>query len=441
MSSIFLGMPSYNEEKYILQTIESLQKQSFKNWILFISDNQSTDSTSQICKMYSDNDSRIIHYIQRENIGLINNFKFVMDIYLEKYNNEFFMWTPSNDLWEENFLEECIDLLNKNQNVGSSFCAMTNIDSFNRTIRQYESFKKFTTKDLFKNKIKYLLEPEIMGKCNIFLGIQRRGTIDFISKKTKFDKIYFDYPIAYGLLQKEIIVSDKVLYHKREDRITDVVDYPNPFIIRNVNNGVFDIIKHVRSFTSYIYYEENYIIKIIIILIMIIRLPRSILMTIKSLLILKRKELKKVDIGYGYAYYFKESLLNINDLYVNIKVDNGLKKRNIKNTPHYSFISKYLNYGKVDDINDYLIYKSKFFKGIDIEKQIEAFKTLANNIKKDFENNELDVYIMVHKRRYLFITNKYTIIDGAHRLSILAALGIENIKCKYVDKIEEYEEN
>ena len=37
--------------------------------------------------------------------------------------------------------------------------------------------------------------------------------------------------------------------------------------------------------------------------------------------------------------------------------------------------------------------------------------------------------------------SKYIVIDGTHRLSILTALGIEDIRCRLVCEIKEYSGN
>ena len=47
----------YQGEEYILETIDSILNQTFKNWFLTIVDNGSTDRTSQLIKeKYNDND-------------------------------------------------------------------------------------------------------------------------------------------------------------------------------------------------------------------------------------------------------------------------------------------------------------------------------------------------------------------------------------------------
>ena len=59
MPKISIGMPVYNGEKYIKGAIDSLLAQTFTDFELIISDNCSTDKTSQICNEYALKDSRI----------------------------------------------------------------------------------------------------------------------------------------------------------------------------------------------------------------------------------------------------------------------------------------------------------------------------------------------------------------------------------------------
>lgn len=53
-------MPSYNTSKFIVQTIESVQAQTYSNWELLIVDDCSTDNTDDIVKPFLSD--RRIHY-------------------------------------------------------------------------------------------------------------------------------------------------------------------------------------------------------------------------------------------------------------------------------------------------------------------------------------------------------------------------------------------
>ena len=66
VKKISIGIPVYNGEQYIKDTIDSLLSQTFKNFEVIISDNASTDSTKKKCLDYVAQDNRI-HYIQQEN--------------------------------------------------------------------------------------------------------------------------------------------------------------------------------------------------------------------------------------------------------------------------------------------------------------------------------------------------------------------------------------
>ena len=77
MYRISIGMPAYNCERYIAQSIESLLAQTYGDFELVISDNASTDGTEQICRDYAARDQRIRYVRRTENIGGPGNFRFV----------------------------------------------------------------------------------------------------------------------------------------------------------------------------------------------------------------------------------------------------------------------------------------------------------------------------------------------------------------------------
>ena len=57
-SEIDIILPNYNSEKFIQQTVYSIQNQSFKKWKLFIIDDNSNSKTKTILKSFK-KDKRI----------------------------------------------------------------------------------------------------------------------------------------------------------------------------------------------------------------------------------------------------------------------------------------------------------------------------------------------------------------------------------------------
>jgi glycosyltransferase involved in cell wall biosynthesis len=50
---VSIGMPVYNGEKLMRETLDSLRAQTFTDFELIICDNASEDSTEEICREYA----------------------------------------------------------------------------------------------------------------------------------------------------------------------------------------------------------------------------------------------------------------------------------------------------------------------------------------------------------------------------------------------------
>ena len=62
-------IPAYNAEKYIGRCLDSVLKQSFKDFEILVIDDGSTDKTGDIVKRYAENDRRI-NYVRQKNEGV-----------------------------------------------------------------------------------------------------------------------------------------------------------------------------------------------------------------------------------------------------------------------------------------------------------------------------------------------------------------------------------
>jgi glycosyltransferase involved in cell wall biosynthesis len=109
---VSIGIPVYDAESTIASCIESALAQNYMNLEILISDNASTDATSQICKKYQRSDNRIRYFKQDQNIGALNNFNFV----LEESNGVYFRWLGSDDVISSNSISESIKSLERNAN-------------------------------------------------------------------------------------------------------------------------------------------------------------------------------------------------------------------------------------------------------------------------------------------------------------------------------------
>jgi glycosyltransferase involved in cell wall biosynthesis len=92
-TKVSIGIPVYNGEPFIRETLDSLISQTFTNFELIISDNASTDGTEAICREYAAKDARIRYERQPKNFGGFSNFELV----LAYAKSDYFMWIAGDD--------------------------------------------------------------------------------------------------------------------------------------------------------------------------------------------------------------------------------------------------------------------------------------------------------------------------------------------------------
>ena len=110
---VSIGMPVYNEERFIRQALDSLLSQSFENFELIISDNASTDCTGDISLEYAAKDQRIRYYRAETNLGSIANCNLTFQLSRAKY----FFWASGHDLRDETFISRCVEVLEDDKSI------------------------------------------------------------------------------------------------------------------------------------------------------------------------------------------------------------------------------------------------------------------------------------------------------------------------------------
>jgi glycosyltransferase involved in cell wall biosynthesis len=104
-----VGLPVYNGEKYLGESLDALLGQTYPEFELIISDNGSTDGTADICRDYVRQDSRIRYFRQPRNIGSAPNHHFLF----RQSRGEFFKWCAADDLYARDLLERCVAALDE----------------------------------------------------------------------------------------------------------------------------------------------------------------------------------------------------------------------------------------------------------------------------------------------------------------------------------------
>lgn len=104
--------PTYNSSKYIGETIESIQAQTYKNWELLITDDCSVDGSRDIIRTYMDKDPRIKLFTLDSNkgAGVARNNS------IKEAKGRFIAFCDSDDRWTPDKLEKQLKFM-----VGNNF--------------------------------------------------------------------------------------------------------------------------------------------------------------------------------------------------------------------------------------------------------------------------------------------------------------------------------
>lgn len=159
--AIAILMSTYNGEKHLRDQLDSIVNQSYKNWILYIRDDGSCDSTMMILNDYAANYSQICIFDDNVRRGCLNSFMWL----LEHVHSEYYMFCDQDDVWLENKIETALNTILKCDNkVPTVVCTdLIVVDEYlNEISSSMWNYMKLRPKLL--TQLKYLVS------CNLFTG-------------------------------------------------------------------------------------------------------------------------------------------------------------------------------------------------------------------------------------------------------------------------------
>ena len=107
---VTIGMPTYRRAHTIRRALSSISKQTYRDFVLVISDNAGTDpETLKAVQEFASVLPDVILVEQNENLGALPNLNFLLAI----AETEYFMWLADDDEITPNYLAELVGLLDR----------------------------------------------------------------------------------------------------------------------------------------------------------------------------------------------------------------------------------------------------------------------------------------------------------------------------------------
>jgi len=209
---VTIGMPVFNDVLFIEKSIKSILSQTFKDFVLIISDDGSTDGSEAICRRYEAADRRVKYLRQSQNLGISRNMQYLLSLAETPY----FMWAGDDDLMDETFVEKLYNALENNPAAVSAFSTCALIDEEGNTIETIDA--DYAEPEKNKRLARYIRsDTDYFG-----YGLFRTEIISGVefpvwwwpNKKTPYNNIY--PTLAYYLAKGNYVhIYDKPLFFKR----------------------------------------------------------------------------------------------------------------------------------------------------------------------------------------------------------------------------------
>jgi len=223
--TISVGIPVCNGAKTIARAIESIQKQTFKNISVIISNNASTDDTRKICLQKINGDARFLYTEHSTNIEALLNFKSIF----RYVTTDYFVFLAADDYWEPEFLELNLKNLIENETAVASVSKIF-YDSLNKE-NKYDLDGGYPIKgDIFTRLKKYFEHPLDNSR---FYSLFKSEVIKKSFEKAHHSHAWDWYIMAMTLCHGEHLRVDRYLMHRE---ITENYKYHESVIVDNKNH-------------------------------------------------------------------------------------------------------------------------------------------------------------------------------------------------------------
>jgi glycosyltransferase involved in cell wall biosynthesis len=130
MKIVSIILPVHNGEKYLVQTIESILGQTYKNFELVIVNDRSTDNSLNIINGFCQKDTRV-KLFHNETGGRLPG---TLNVGFAKANGDYYTWWSDDNIMNYNMLEKMVDILDNNPEYGCITANYTNIDCNDKII-------------------------------------------------------------------------------------------------------------------------------------------------------------------------------------------------------------------------------------------------------------------------------------------------------------------
>tara|TARA_B000000609_G_scaffold154138_1_gene143456 strand:+ start:582 stop:1721 length:1140 start_codon:yes stop_codon:yes gene_type:complete len=325
-----------------------------------------------------------------------------------------------------------------------------NFELFEQLLIQYfHQFKNYSINKIEKGGWKSFFDIYIDNEFVIRLDIyfKKHPTGSLILKKNFYDDLFSEKTVkTIKFNSLEFKVNTASLKYDILVRIIELYLYPfKTHHKKYLNQNIKEVEKLEFFIQEYIDVDVKKVLKRSLVFFLIKKylyrfknlIKRKILFNkfiekifLKSLNF-KHEEKKVIDIGWTKVEVSSSIVVPIESININLQTHGELVVSNIKESPHYHFISGYSGDKNFPSNNykKYLLNQSKDISSKCLELKIASFIKLYDTYQKE----DTEFKLIVQRNKSLFFKKSPVLLDGVHRLAILKLDDVKHVKCYVSD--------
>lgn len=206
-AQLTVGVPVYNGERFLSQCLDSLLSQTYRGFVLLISDNASTDRTREISESYANADSRVRYHRNAVNVGLYGNFNRLLGLVRTPYVK----LASADDFWAPTMLADAMEQMQRDPSLVLCHPRTVLVDEEGREIRHYDKPLHLMEDD---PRVRFRRVLTEIGLVNQLMGVIRTDAVRSmlpLMNHTLADRVF----LAELSLHGKIMELPKFQYFRR----------------------------------------------------------------------------------------------------------------------------------------------------------------------------------------------------------------------------------
>lgn len=198
---VSICIPAYNAERFIAETLESALRQDYPNLEIIVSDDCSTDGTTEIVRQHESHGVRLLQ--QKKNLGMHANWNAV----IRASSGSYVCKLDADDLLERQYVSSMVAVMESHPKVTFAHCACRLIDVNGKFLGYERSVHSSFIRDGLEEWPRYVFGPRAVN-----IVMLRRSAFDAVGGYDERFAYTGDWKMHRDLLKVgDVFYNDNIL--------------------------------------------------------------------------------------------------------------------------------------------------------------------------------------------------------------------------------------